>query len=67
MKVNQHTVQPVSFEPIQLNITIETKDEYEALRSMFWYNAAVPDIVFPENVEKHRHLAKLMAQVLATF
>lgn len=48
MKVEKtHT--PPAFQPIALTITIESKEEYDAIYEMSHYNVSIPDLVDGNN------------------
>lgn len=44
MKIEKDTHQPV-FQPFTLTITIESKEEYDAIYEMSHYNVSIPDLV----------------------
>lgn len=56
-----------SFTPCTLSITIETKEEYDALKELFWHNLSVPDIVFPLSLKKNKLLSDLMNSIEVAF
>jgi hypothetical protein len=35
----------VKFNPIAITITIESQEEYEAIKKMAWHNASIPDLL----------------------
>lgn len=62
MKVTTTQTQPI-YNPVVLNITFETKEEFEDFREMIGYEYSIPKLVYEENQEKQERLSKLMLQI----
>lgn len=52
MKVEKTHNQP-AFQPITLTITIESKEEYDAIYEMSHYNVSIPDLVDGNNCHRN--------------
>lgn len=35
----------VKFDPIAITLTIESQEEYEAIREMAWHNVSIPNLI----------------------
>ena len=52
MKVKVIETTECDFKPITVAITIETQEEYDALKAMAWRNATIPQL-FSDSNAKH--------------
>ena len=52
MKIEKYPHQP-AFQPITLTITIESKEEYDAIYEMSHYNVSIPDVVDENNCHRN--------------
>ena len=52
------------FTPVQLNITFETKEEYDAFYDMLQYEASICNIVYGKNHEARCTLQDVMIGIL---
>lgn len=62
MKVTK-TVDKPSFKPITLNLTFETKEEYDMFSVLLSYDVSVPNVVFKSDKEKQGNLSELMEKI----
>lgn len=69
MKVNKITTQP-EFQPVTLQITIESQEEFDLLKTLFATNETVPEAMFEEGYiskTKRDILSELMGNVHNVF
>lgn len=65
MKVQKTTTQP-KFQPVTLQITIESKEEFDLLKTLFATNVSVPQILHDESYIKGKQkdaLQVLMGEI----
>lgn len=54
------TTEVVKFKPITVAITIETKEEYDALKAMAWRNASIPQLFGGSNT---KHIEEFLTKL----
>lgn len=62
MQTNTKTIN-ASFQPISLEILIETPEELDVLIDMFGYDITIPEIACDNNSEKREILQNMMSQI----
>lgn len=51
------------FNPVNVTITLESAEELEVFRQLFWLTLSVPDIAYSHNTVKRERLKSLMNEV----
>ena len=59
-KMKVQKTQEKVFTPVQLNITFETKEEYDAFYDMLQYDASICNIVYGKNYDSRCTLQDVM-------